>query len=198
MRATCPGLLCHAALPALLCCAVKVPFCHAHVLCCSAMLNARRLTACAEASQPWPHGSLISLPGADRQAVDATLPVAEWAVAGCYAPAMLATVPTELPARMPAACSGPTRTVVWGWLQPGGDSSLLQPTMLKGAGLVIGRGQEEYEARQRSGGLPPLPPAPGEPPAEGSWLHATFLVCCHRQWLAASHLQITGQDAGDK
>ena len=93
----------------------------------------------------------------------------------CRALAILAAVPTDLPARMPAACSGPTRTVVWGWLQPGGDSLLLQPTMLKGAGLVIGRGQEEYEARQRSGGLPPLPPAPGGPPAEGNWLHATLL-----------------------
>ena len=89
--------------------------------------------------------------------------------------AILAAVPTDLPARMPAACSGPNRTVVWGWLQPGGDSSLLQPTMLKGAGLVIGRGQEEYEARQRSGGLPPLPPAPGGPPAVRSGLFATLL-----------------------
>ncbi len=82
--------------------------------------------------------------------------------------------PHQSACRMPAACSGPSRTVVWGWLQPGGDSSLLQPTMLKGAGLVIGRGQEEYEARQRSAGLPPLPPA-GGPPVEGSKLLATLL-----------------------
>ena len=61
-------------------------------------------------------------------------------------------------------CSGPSRTVVWGWLLPGSSPSLLQPTMLKGAGLVIGRGQEEFEARQLSSDAPSNP---GEPSGEG-------------------------------